>query len=61
MQDNNFPEVMTVKQAAEFLQVSPQTINRMIKDKKLKASKVGDIWRIQKADIVEYLNQHSNQ
>jgi len=53
--------LLTIKQCAEYLQVSEQTVRRMIERKHLKASKVGDTWRIQKQDILEYLNQNSNK
>lgn len=58
---NEVPAILTVKQCAEYLQVSEQTVRRMIERKTLKASKVGDTWRIQKQDIHEYLNQNSNK
>lgn len=45
------PEIMTVDQAAAYLQVSPETVRGLIADGKLKALKVGDGYRIKKADI----------
>lgn len=59
--DNEVQALLTIKQCAEYLQVSEITIRRMIERKQLKASKVGDTWRIQKTDILEYLNQNSNK
>jgi len=58
---NEVQALLTIKQCAEYLQVSEITIRRMIERKQLKASKVGDTWRIQKADILEYLNRNSNK
>ena len=45
------PEIMTVEQAAAYLQVPVATIHYLISEGKLKASKVGDSYRIKKTDI----------
>lgn len=55
-------ELLTVAQAAQYLQVCDKTIRRLISTKKLTASKVGDrAWRIRKVDIDMYLREHSNK
>lgn len=54
-------EIFTVAQAAKYLQVCDKTVRRLIKSKKLTASKVGDrSWRIRKSDIDDYLNANTN-
>jgi excisionase family DNA binding protein len=53
-------EVMTVEQAADYLQVHENTVYKAIKDKKLQASKVGRHYRIQKSDIIKYLEKLKN-
>ena len=53
--------ILTVAQAAEYLKVCNKTVRRLITKKELAASKVGKSWRIQKADIDEYLLQNSNK
>ncbi len=53
--------ILTVAQAAEYLKVCDKTVRRLITKKELAASKVGKSWRIQKADIDEYLLQNSNK
>lgn len=54
-------EIYTVAQAAKYLQVCDKTVRRLIKDKKLIASRVGGrSLRIKKADIDSYLFQHAN-
>ncbi len=45
------PDIMTVEQAAAYLQVSPETVQTLINEGKLRAIKVGDTYRIKKADI----------
>lgn len=53
-------EIMTIQQAAEYLQVCDKTVRRLISKKELSASKIGKSWRIKKSDIEEYLLQTRN-
>jgi excisionase family DNA binding protein len=52
-----WPEVLTPKQAAEYLQVVDRTIHRMIERGDLHAVKIGRVWRIRKIDVDEYLKK----
>lgn len=54
-------EIMTIQQAAEYLQVCDKTIRRLISRKELSASKIGKSWRVKKSDIDEYLLQTRNK
>lgn len=54
---DNLQDVLTVKQLAEFLQVSERTIKRAIKEGDLKAFKVGRDWRIEKERVIEWLKE----
>ena len=54
-------ELLTISQAASYLQLSEKTIRRLIKNRQLTASKVGNrVWRIKMTDIDEYLKSHTN-
>lgn len=54
-------ELLTISQAASYLQLSDKTIRRLIKNSQMTASKVGDrAWRIRVADIEDYLRAHTN-
>ena len=53
-------DIMTISQVATYLQVCQQTVRRLIDNKKLVASKVGNTWRIKKADIEKYLEENKN-
>ena len=53
-------DIMTISQAATYLQVCQKTVRRLIDSKKLVASKVGNTWRIKKADIEKYLEENKN-
>ena len=48
-------EFYTVDQVAELLQLNPVTIRRHIEDKKIKAVKVGRVWRISQQQLDEFL------
>jgi len=54
-------ELLTIAQAASYLQLSDKTVRRLIHSQQLAASKVGDrVWRIKESDIEEYLKSHTN-
>lgn len=54
-------EIMTIQQAAEYLQVCDKTVRRLISRKELPASKIGKSWRVKKIDIDDYLLQTRNK
>lgn len=53
-------EVLTPKQAAEYLQVSAKTVYRLIRKGELIASRVGGQYRIQKSSIDLFLASQSS-
>lgn len=58
---NKLPNILTVKQLAEFLQVSDQTVVRSIKSEKLKAFKVGKDWRIERNEVLKWIDIKNNK
>ncbi len=52
--------ILTIAQAADYLKVCDKTVRRLISRQELKASKVGNSWRIQMIDIVKYLERTKN-
>jgi len=50
----NLPDIVTVKQLADFLQVSEITIKRALKSGELKGFKIGRDWRIEKEDVIKW-------
>lgn len=54
-------EILTISQAAEYLQVCDKTVRRLISNKQLSASKIGGSWRIKKSDINDYLIETRNK
>lgn len=57
MSYDSLPEVLTVKQAAEFLQVATITIQRSIKSGKLGAFKIGSDYRIHKEELISFVEK----
>ena len=54
-------ELLTIAQAANYLQLSDKTVRRLINSHQLIASKVGNRFcRIKQSDINEYLKNQSN-
>lgn len=54
---DKLPEIITVKQLAEFLQVRELTILRAINAGKLDAFKVGRDWRIEKEAVMKWVKK----
>lgn len=54
---DNLPDIITIKQLAEFLQISEPTIHRAIKAGNLKSLKVGKSVRIEKESVMEWLKE----
>jgi excisionase family DNA binding protein len=50
-EQSSFPEIMTPEQAAEYLQVSRETVYRYIRQGKLVASRLGRTYRVPKRNL----------
>jgi len=46
---------LTLQEAAELLQVSKRTVERLIRCNELPALKVGRQWRIQKSELIKFI------
>lgn len=51
--------IMTVEEAAQALHLHPFTVLKLIKNKKLAASKIGRVYRIRESAIEDFLNKHA--
>ncbi len=49
--------LLTVDQAAEYLQVNPQVVRRWLREKKLPGFKVGHDWRIDEKDLAAVIEE----
>ena len=54
---DNLPNILTVPQLAEFLQITEQTVRKALTSKKLIGFKIGNGWRIEKEEVLKWLNQ----
>jgi len=54
---DKLPDVLTIKQLADFLQVSKNTVQRAITDGKLTAFKIGREWRIEKEAVIKWIEK----
>lgn len=60
MNQDKLPQLLTLKQLMEYLQVSRLTIYRMIKQGRLPALKVQGQWRFKVADVQKYIREKLN-
>ncbi len=58
---NDFPEVMTIEQVAEYLQLHPQVIYRHVKAGTLPASRIGRTIRFKKSVLDSFLEKNGWQ
>lgn len=54
-------EILTAEQVAQILQVHPFTVLKFIKKGKLKASKLGRVYRIRRSDVDKFLDNQIEQ
>lgn len=52
--------IMTVDEAARVLQLHPFTVLKLIRAKKIKASKIGRVYRLRESAIDAFLDSYSN-
>ncbi len=48
---SDYPEILTLQQAAELLQVSERTIQRMVKRGEMPGSQIGGQWRFDREQV----------
>jgi len=53
------PEILTVKQLAEYLQMDTYTIYRLARNGKIPATKIGAEWRFKKNLIDKWIEERS--
>ena len=60
-QKNEINEIMTTDEAAVYLKMSPRTVRLLLGDKKLPGAKVGNTWRLSKADLDAFIRNGGRQ
>lgn len=56
---DDYPDVLSAKEAAEALRVRENAIYRLLNEGKLKAFKNGRTWRIPKDALKEYIKEQA--
>jgi excisionase family DNA binding protein len=51
------PEVLTVEQVAEYLQIPVQTVRQHLRNRELPGRKVGKVWRVLRSELEAWLRQ----
>lgn len=54
-------EIMTPEQVADYLQLTTDTVYRLIRSKQLAASRIGRSYRIPREDVETFLSAHSSR
>ena len=54
-------EVMNIRQAAQYLGVSPDTLYKYVGEQKIPAFKLGNRWRFKKSKLDQWMEEKSNQ
>ena len=54
-------EVMNIRQASEYLGVSPDTLYKYVGEQKIPAFKLGNRWRFKKSKLDQWMEEKSNQ
>ncbi len=57
---NPMKEVLTPREAAEYLSVHVRTIYRLVKNREIPGRKVGGSWRFKKDALDEWLSSREN-
>lgn len=55
------PDLLTAKQLAEYLQLSPRSIYRLLERGLLPATKIGGQWRFRKTDIDQWIDVNASK
>jgi len=57
--DNDTSTLMTVDEVAEYLKIGKNRTYDLLRDKKIKALRIGTVWRIPKQAVEEYIMKES--
>ena len=55
VEGSEFPDVLTVEQAAELLQLSAKTLKRLAQAERVPSRRVGNQWRFSRQALMDWL------
>jgi excisionase family DNA binding protein len=53
------PEVMNIRQASEYLGISPDTLYKYVSEERIPAFKLGNRWRFKKTILDQWMERQS--
>lgn len=60
-EESTIPEVMSVRELADYLRISVHTVYRLVEQGRLPGRKVGKHWRFHRDVIVAWLAMHEEE
>ena len=54
---NSYPDVLSVKQLCEILDIGKNTAYRLVQSGEIKSIKIGKVYKIPKKEVRRYLNR----
>ncbi|MCF6409546.1 helix-turn-helix domain-containing protein [Pseudalkalibacillus salsuginis] len=58
--EDKYPEIMTVSQVSEYLQISEITTYKLVQEHKIPGFKIGRHWRVKKEDLSIFIEKMKN-
>ena len=57
---NKIDELLTPKEVSEVLKVNVNTVYIWLREEKIKSVRVGDLWRVRRSDLDDFINAKQN-
>lgn len=54
-----YSDIVSIQDVAEMLGISNLMVYKLVKNKEIKSLKIGRIYRIQKSEVIDYINRNS--
>ena len=54
---NKYPDVLNVKQLCEVLGIGKNTAYKLLKNREIKALRIGTVYKIPKREVIKYLTK----
>ena len=54
---NKYPDVLNVKQLCEVLGIGKNTAYKLLKNREIKALRIGAVYKIPKREVIKYLTK----
>ena len=59
MMFNSYPDILSVKQLCEILDIGKNTAYRLLQSGEIKSIKIGKVYKIPKKEILKYINRQT--